>query len=876
MAGLLQKIGLLLRRRKFDDELAEEMSFHYEQARNQLREAGLSSEEASYAAQRQFGNATRLKERSHEIAGFRFETALQDVRYALRQLAKNPGFAAIAILILTLGICASISIFAFVDAALIKPLPYPNPTRLVDVTESVPMIPHANLSYLDYLDWKKLNTVFSSLDVYTGNSFSLKTPAGTDLAPGASVSAGFFRTLGITPALGRDFYDGEDSPNGPRSVILTYAAWQKRFGGSKDVIGQTVTLSGELNTIVGVLPRSFQFAPRGDAEFWAAIHANMGCELRRSCHNLTGVARLKDGVTVQAALADTKLIAQQLEKQYPESNRGQGATVEPLSEAIIGDIRPILLVLLGGAGLLFLIACVNVASLLLVRSEGRRREMAVRSALGASRARLISQFTIEGLVLVTAGGLLGLALAGWAMELLMRLIPTDMLGEMPYLTGLGLNPHVLIFAAAISLFALVLFSLTPLVRLPWNEIREGLSSGSRAASGTMWRRFGSNLVVVELGLAMVLLVGAGLLGKSLYRLLHVDLGFEPDHLATVQTVALPKAMSDNDARVLAIRRQIIGRVSSLPGVKSVALAMQLPVSFNGNTEWIRFLDRPYHGEHNEVNQRDVSPAFFSTLKARLARGRYFTDAEESANPRVVIINQTLAKQYFPSEDPIGTKIADYDLAPNSIKVIVGVIEDIREGSLDSPAWPTVYLPEPDPDFALIARTSQDEKSVLPSIVAAVHEVDPAIAVRGESTMVDRINSSESAYLHRSTAWLVGGFAALALLLGIVGLYGVIAYSVSQRTREIGVRMALGAQRGSVYQLILSEAGYLAAFGIAAGLLCSLAAATLMRKLLFGVRSWDISTLFAVAAMLALAALLASYLPARRAASVNPTEALRAE
>ncbi len=876
MAGLLQKIELLFRRKKFDDELAEEMSFHYEEARKQLRENGLSAEEAKYAAQRQLGNATRLKERSHEMVGFRFETVLQDVRYALRQLGKSPGFAATAILILALGICASIAIFAFVDAALIKPLPYSNPDRLVDVTESVPMIPHANLSYLDYLDWKKLNTVFSSLDVYTGNSFMLRTQSGTELVPGASVSAGFFRTLGVAPILGRDFYDGEDSPHGPNSVILTYAAWQKRFGGRKDVIGQTVTMGGDADTIVGVLPRSFQFAPRGNAEFWEAIHAKEGCELRRSCHNLTGVARLKDGVTVEAARANIVLIAQQLEKQYPDSNRGQGGVVEPLSEAIIGDVRPILLVLLAGAGLLLLIACVNVSSLLLVRSESRRREMAVRSALGASRARLICQFTTEGLVLVMAGGSLGLGLAGSAMQLLTRLIPTDMLAGMPYLQGLGLNLHVLLFAAVLSLFAVVLFSLTPLVRLPWNEIRDGLSNGSRAASGTIWRRFGSNLVVVELGLAMVLLVGAGLLGKSLYRLLHVDLGFQPDHLATVESVAIPNGRSKNNDQVLAIRRQIISRVSSLPGVKSVALAMQLPVSFNGNTEWIRFLDRPYHGEHNEVNQRDISPAFFSTLKAKLARGRYFTEADEAEHPRVCIINQTLAKQYFPDKDPIGSKIAHFDMAPDSIMEIVGVVEDVREGSLDSPSWPTIYYPEPDPYFALIARTSQDEQSVLPSIVAAIHEVDPAIPVRGESTMDADINGSETAYLHRSTAWLVGGFAAMALLLGVIGLYGVIAFSVSQRTREIGVRMALGAQRRSVYQLVLSEAGYLAAFGIIAGLLCSLATATLMRKLLFGVRSWDISTLLAVAALLAAAALLASYLPARRAASVNPTEALRAE
>src|SRR5580658_343358 len=804
---------------------------------------------------------------------------LQDLRYALRQLRKSPGFAGTAVLVLAMGICASVSIFAFVDAALIKPLPYPNPNRLVLVTESVPMIPIANLSYPDYLDWKRLNQVFSSMEVYGWTGHLLRTPSGTEPVTGLRVSDGFFHALGIAPVLGRDFYSGEDLPSAPKTVILSYSTWQKRFGGRKDAVGESVSLSGVPYTIIGVLPQDFQFAPAGNnEEFWTTLHASDSCALRRSCHNFIGIGRLRDGVSVEMALANMQAIAGQLELQYPKDNRGQGATVLPLAEFVVKDIRSILLALLGGAGLLLVIACVNVSSLLLVRSESRRREIAVRGALGASRGRLIRQFITEGLVLMAVGSVLGLAAADAAIQVLTRLISKDMMQGMPYLAGLRVNSHVLAFACAISVFAAALLSLPPILRLPLTKLREGLTEGGRGYAGTLWRRFGMNLVVVELAVAVVLLVGAGLLGKSLYRLLNVEIGFQPDHLATVQ-ITLSDASYPKDEQVAAVERQIVSRVSSLPGVESAGVSSVLPVSFNGNTDWIRIVGHPYNGEHNEVNERDVSPAFFSTLHAKLLRGRYFTDADDLSKPGVVMINQTLANKYFPGEDPIGKRIGDTELTPKSIKEIVGVVEDVKDGSLDSEIWPAVYYAfgqETDTYFSLVARTSQDERSLLPALVAAVHEVDPGIGAVNETTMTAKINDSPSAYLHRSAAWLVAGFASLALLLGVVGLYGVIAYSVSQRTREIGVRMALGAQRSSVYQLILREAGWLAAAGIGVGLLSSIAAATLIRGLLFGVQPWDGATLGAVCLVLAISALFASYIPARRAASVDPMVALRCE
>jgi macrolide transport system ATP-binding/permease protein len=878
IARFFTRAGMMIRREKFNSELEEEMSFHREQKEQELRAAGVAPEAAHHAVAREFGNPTRLKEQSYEVMGFRFETVWQDLHFALRQLRRSLGFTLTAVLMLALGIGASTAIFAFVDAALIRPLPYKDPTRLMDVAEKAKMFRRSNLSFEDYVDWKKKNTVFSALEVYTGNGYLMSTPSGVEPVPGARVTDGFFRVLGVTPLLGRDFYDGEDKPNAADTVMLTYATWQARFGGRKDIIGQTVRLDDKPQTIIGVLPANFQFAPRGNAEFWATVHTLSNCEKRRSCHNLFGVGRLKDGVTMQVALAEMVSIAKQLETQYPGSNRGQGASVMPLSEQIIGDIRPILLVLLGGAALLLLIACVNVSSLLLVRSEARKREIAVRGALGASRTRLVRQFITEALVLVIAGAALGLLCAYGAMQVLTRLLPKDVLSFMPYLRGIGLNSHVVEFAVAISLFAAALFAITPVLRLPLAQLREGLTDGGRASAGTFWRRFGANLVVLELAVAVVLLVGAGLLGRSFYKLLHVELGFQSDHLATMQVV-LPQTTYSKDPQVVTVSKQILARVSSLPGVKSAALTTVLPVSGNGNTNWIRFVGKPYNGEHNEVNQREVSSDYFKTLQAKLVAGRFFTEEDDASKPLVTIINKALARQYFPGEDPIGKKFGDTDLTPKSLREIVGVVDDVKEGSLDSEIWPAEYDPinqNAETYVSLVVRTSQDEKLVLPSLVGAIHEIDPGIGAINEITMVQRINESQTAYLHRSSAWLVGGFAAMALVLGVVGLYGVIAYSVSQRTREIGVRMALGAQQSSVYRMILKEAGWLTAFGIVAGLICSIAVATLMQKVLFGVRSWDISTLAAVALLLGVSALLASYFPARRAASVNPVEALRAE
>jgi predicted permease len=878
---IFHKLSLLVHRNRFRNEMDEEMAFHREQAEKKFRAEGMNEESAHYAAARQFGNVTRLRERSEQFVAFRIETVFQDLHFAFRQLRRNPGFTLAAILILALGFGISVTIFGFVDAALLRPIPYPHPDRLVAVYEVTAQLPSSEISRLDYEDWKRRNTTLRSLDVWTYSSDLLRHGETSERVSAALASSGFFHTLGVQPVLGRDFLPSEDLPGSAKVVILTYATWQKRFGGRADVIGQSVNLSGNSYTIIGVLPEDSVFAPRGNGEFWMPLRGDE-CDKLRECRNLQGVGRLRDGVTVTQAQADLKHVAAQLESQYPESNRGQSAGAQLLSESFIGDYRPVLLTLLGGAGLLLLIACVNVASLLLVRSESRRREMAVRGALGATRLRLVRQFVTEGALLAVAGCVFGIGIAGVAMPLLVKQVPTQMAGGMPFLHKVGLSAHTVLFATVVALLAVLFLSVTPALQLVRTNLRDGLSEGGRNAAGRFWQRIGANLVVAELMVAVVLLAGAGLLVKSFYRLLHVETGFDTSSLATVMVQA-PESRYATNQQMIVLYHEMERRLGALPGVVSVGLASDLPIQCNCHTDRIRISGSPYNGEHNEIIWRAVSPEYMATLKAKLLRGRMITEADDLPGPMAVVINESMAKKYFPGEDPIGKKIGDLALSPDSMREVVGVIADVHESNLDEDIWPaeyssihrTVYT-----GFDVAVRTASEEKAILHEIVHTLHQIDPSLGVFHEMTMHDWIATKPTVVLHRASAWLIGGFAAIALALSIVGLYGVIAYSVSQRTREIGIRMALGAPRGSVYASVIKQAFVLTVTGLGLGMLCVVAAFILMRKLLMGVLFsvgvWDLPTLFAVMLVLGVAALVASFLPARRAAAVNPTEALRAE
>lgn len=854
-------------REAVDRELEEELLYHLER---ELEAGGAHARRAALGLQQR-------KEECRDMRGINwFDHFSQDLKFALRQLRKTPAFTITSTVVLALGICASVSIFAFVDAALLRPLPYRDPSRLAAVFGSIPLCPQCNLSYPDYQDLSRTNQVFSSMAAYSPQGYLLRTHDGSELATGARVSAAFFRTLGVAPALGRDFTEADHRPGAPLTVILSDEAWRKRYGGRRDAIGEGVTLSGQPYAIIGVLPPGFHFARVGEADFWGPIDTTHGCEANRGCHGIYAIGRLRDGVSLAAAAANVRAIASQLETQYPDTNRGQASSVISLSEALIGNVRPILLVLLCAAGLLLLIAAVNVGSLLLVRSEARKREIALRSGLGASRARLMSQFVTEGLVLMMMGAVAGVAAALFAMRLLHQLIPKPMLSGLPYLAGLGLTPRVMMFAAAVSLVAAAMFTLIPASRLSFSDVRSALAEGGRGTAGSVWRHLGSHLVVLELATAVVLLAGAGLLTQSLYHVLNVDLGMRPDHLATLRVSAARRNYTGN-GQVVALQRRITVRVASIPGVQSVALTSMLPV-VGGNTVWIKVEGHPFHGEHNEVAFRNVTAAYFKTIGARLTRGRYFREDEDDSKPPVVILDESFVRKYLPNEDPLGKRIAYFSNNAPAME-IVGVVADIKEGALDKNTWPTMYIPfnqQPNTTFSLVARTAQPEESLLTIIAAAVREVDGGITTSDARSMSKRIDESPAAYLRSSAALLVGGFAVLALLLSGIGLYGVIAYSVGQRTREIGVRIALGAQRGAVYRLIFSESCRLMALGVAMGAPLAILAASFMADLLFGVRTWDLPTLAAVAVALALCGLAASWAPARRAASVNPIDALRSE
>jgi macrolide transport system ATP-binding/permease protein len=812
------------------------------------------------------------------IVAFQVETVGQDLRFAVRQGTRNPGLAMTAVLILALGMGVSVAIFGFVDAALLEPLPYANPSQLVSVNESSIEAPRWPLSYPDYLDWKQMNRSLSSLDVYSQAGYLLRTRGVVEPVQGVRVSGGFFGTLGVRPMLGRDFYPDEDRPGGPNVVLLSYGAWLHRFDGRGDVAGETVDLDNEAYTVIGVLPRSFSFAPSSNAEFWVPINSFSPHEKMRNFYAFLGIGRLRDGVSIETALAEMTGIARRVQQQYGITGRELSASVVPLSEIIVGDVRPILLALMGGAGLLLLIACVNVASLVLVRSESRRREIAVRTSLGASRARVVRQFATEGLLLAGVGSLASVLVASWLMKLLARIVPKDMEAHMPFLGGAGLNAHTIAFTVTIALMAAVLLAAAPVLRLTFQRVSDGLSDGDRGSASKLWQRLGAKMVTVELAVAVVLLAGAGLLGQSFYRLLHVRLGFDPSHLATVRMMA-PDKTYETDEQIAELHREIVRRVSSLPGVESAGLANMLPAQCDCASDNIQIEGRPFLSEQNEVDERQVSPKYLSALKAKLLRGRVFSDIDDAGRPGVAVINETLARKFFLGENPIGHRIMNEERGKPSAWEIVGVVEDVREGPLDAETSPTEYFPidqTGDRDFSLAVRTGQDAGALLPELVRTLHQIDPNLGISDEMTMKEQIENTQTALLREFSAWLVGGFAAMALALGVFGVYGVIAYSVSQRTREIGIRMTLGAERSSVYRLVMREAGRLTGTGLAIGLVCSVGASVLTRSLLFGVEAWDPVTLLCVAVLLGLASMAASFLPARRAASVNPMDALRAE
>jgi len=803
----------------------------------------------------------------------------QDIQYGMRVLLRRPSFTIVAVLVLTLAIGANVTIFSFIDTALLRPLPYRDPEQLVKIWDSrqAEVYSRFEASYPDYLDWKQQNQAFSSLAAYGGGGNVVLAGAdGPQMIKAGRVSDNFFQTLGVLPLFGRLFQSGEDLESAPRYAVLSYSFWQRQFGGRRDVLGQSVTLNSVPRTIVGVLPKNFHFAPIGEVDLYVTLHAGGGMRIRRNLHWLHPVGRLKPGVSREQAQGMMNVVAVNLEKQYPDSNKELRTVVVPLSELITGQIKPILLVLLSAVGLLLLIACANVANLLLARSATRAKEFAIRSALGARRWRVIRQVIVEGTLLATVGTVAGIVFAIIATRWMILTLPKEALQSMPYLENISVDPRILLFAGGLGLLTALLFSLPPALGLSaplHNALRE---AGQQSVAGS-WRKFGSSLVVAEVAISAILLVASGLLLKSLFHLLTVDTGFNVSRLTTFYVFPDSRRYIE-DPQAMVLHDKLVDGLHGVPGVSAVGVTSTPPI-VGGNTSLFRVLGAPLTPLPYEANSRDIDPGYFSTLQAKLNAGRYFDEHDDAKAPQVVILNETLAKIAFGSENPIGKQIVFTYNAQEKPREVVGVVSDVHEGELNVADKPAIYTPfaqSPDSIFAVVVRSDLDQAALRPALERAVHQVDPGIVLYQMQTMEDLIAQSPAAVMHRYPAWLVSVFAMSALMLGIVGLYGVMSYLVSQRTREIGVRMALGAPRGKVVRLILGNGIRLAAIGIVAGVAGAVLAGYTFRSVLFGVEPWDIATLLAVAAILAAICGAASYVPALRASRLDPVKALRYE
>ena len=805
------------------------------------------------------------------------DSLLQDIRYGARILLRRPGFTIAAALVLTLAIGANVTIFTFIDAALLRPLPYRDPQQLVkvwDVRRSE-IYSRFEASYPDYLDWRQQNKAFGSLAAYSGGNAILAGTHGPEMVPVGRVSDNFFQTLGVFPVLGRAFQKGEDLASSPRYAVLSYAFWQGRFGGRRDILGQSLTLNGEPRTIVGVLPRNFHFAPTGDVDLYVTLHATGGMLTRRNLHWVHPLGRLKPGVSLDQAQVMMNALAANLEKQYPDSNKELRTVVVPLSDVIRGQIKPILILLLGAVGMLLLIACANIANLLLARSATRAKEFAIRSALGARRWRVIRQLIVEGTVLASTGIGAGIVVAAVATRWMIDTLPRQMLQTMPYLRDASVEPRILLFAAGLGLLTALLFSLPPALGLS-GPTNHALKEGGQPVTSS-WKRAGSFLVVAEMAISALLLVGSGLLLKSLSRLLNIDAGFNVSQLTTFYVFPESKRY-DQDEQAIVMHDKLIDALLAVPGVSAVGSTSTPPI-VGGNTSLFRVVGAPLTPLPHEANSRSIDPGYFSTLQARLKAGRYFDERDNANTSQVVIVNETLAKMAFGGSSPVGKEIVFTYSSKEKPRQVVGVVTDVHEGALNVEDKPAIYTPfaqGPDNIFAVVVRSELDPLSLRPALENAVHEVDPGILLFQMQTMEDLIAQSPAAVLHRYPTWLVSVFALSALLLGVVGLYGVVSYSVSQRTGEIGVRMALGASRGNVLKLIFGSGVRLAAMGIVTGVGGAVATGYLLRSVLFDVQPWDVTTLLVVAGLVSAISALASYVPARRASRLNPMQALHYE
>lgn len=803
------------------------------------------------------------------------ETLFQDLRYGIRTLLKQPGFSMVAIIILALGIGASTAIFTVVNAALIRGLPYRAPEQLYHLWETTPQKEYARreFSYPDYQDYQQ-NQVFDGVAAYTGGGGILTGYGEPEriFSPGAS--ANFFTTLGVEPFLGRTFQPGEDKPGAPRVVVLSYGWWQRRFGGDQNILGQSLTISGLPYTVVGILPPGFQFALR-PADVWLPYQPGEAQLTRRFMHGTNMIARLKSDVPLAQAQTAMSEIASRIEREHQASHAGTTVTLIPLQEQMIGQVKPILLLLLGAVGFVLLIACANVASLLLTRSLARQKEVAIRAALGAGRGRIVRQLLTESVLLSVAGGVAGLLIARWSIDGLVAVLPQTQLNALPFLNNLHVDGGILAFACGLSLVTGVVFGLAPALQTARLDLQEALKEGGRSASSSGRQRLRSTLVVTEIALAVVLLVGAGLMMKSLLRLLQVNLGFNPENVLTM-TVALPASKYSEPQRRIQFHTALQERISALPGVSGVGAVNILPLTGGNTTRFtIEGDPAPPPGQEIEANIRVSDEHYFQTLGVPLLAGRFF-DARDTADaPDVVIINKSLADRVFAGRDPIGRRL---NYGSNfGAEVIVGVVGDVKITGLDDAIKPVVYNPlrqSAPVASGFVVRTQVDPAAVINAIRNECRALETDAALFNVRTVEEIMADSPAAFTRRLPALLIGIFAGVALLLAAVGIYGVVAYSVRQQTHDIGVRMALGAQVSDITKMVLRQGLALALAGIGVGTLAAIFLTRLLGSLLFEVKPSDPLTFVVVASVLCAVSLLACWVPARRAAKVDPLDALR--
>ncbi|HEY7099007.1 MAG TPA: ABC transporter permease [Terriglobales bacterium] len=881
-AWCLRLAGIFQRDRR-DRELAEEIDSHIQMHVEENLRAGMSQEEARRQALLKFGSIEAVKEEYRDRRGLpTLELLAQDLRYGARMLRKNPSFTIIAILTLALGIGANTVIFNIVNSAILRPLPFPNADRLVSLYWRTPQFGNSSVPYPNFLDWQHDNRTFRSMAMWRQDNFNLTGSGEAQRIAGMMISASFFDVLGIQPVKGRTFTSQEDQLGVGPVVLVSERMWKTRFGSSPEILGQVLTLNGRPHSVVGVVPASLRIDRENDVFVPIGQWTDPLFRDRKIGMGTRVIGELKPGFTLKQAAADMDAIALNLAKAYPDADAGTGVNLLPLKDDMVGDLRPVLLVLLGAVGFVLLIACVNVANLLLARSTGRTREFAVRAALGASRARVIRQLLTESVLLALMGGVIGAALATWGTQPALALLPS----ALPLVVHVDLDARVLVFAIAVSMLTGILFGLAPAWKTSDPNLQEALKEGGRGVV-TARHRAQSVFIVTEVALALILLIGAGLMIRSLSHLWKVDPGFDPHNVLTFE-VGLPSSDKPDPEAVRQRDRMLSEKLSTIPGVDSASVMLgSLPMS--GDSELPFWMDgQPKPASDSEMSWSlfyGVGADYFKTMRIPLMRGRLISERDTINSPLVIVIDETFAKTYFPGQDPVGKRI---NLLIFGSAEIVGVVGHIRHWGLDGGVNQKIqselylsYLQIPDAvmpsvsDFVqVVLRSSRSMADVMGAVRREISSLDNRQVIYGVQWMDEIV--SDSLAQRRFSMLLLSIFALIALLLATIGIYGVISYLATQRTHEIGIRMALGAQPRDILQIILGQGGRMALLGILLGVLVSFGLTRLIQKLLFDVSATDPITFGLVASLLLLVTLAACCIPARRAMKVDPMVALRYE